>query len=385
MKNFTGAPEELSREARLVLYLSRPRMTAQDVQVCRDLLENETAETDWGRLVDFAGRNKILPLVGFNLSRHQLFHKQDGTLDMPYHYLFTSVYLTHRARNRALVDELGRVLSRIESSGSRYAVRKGPVVLHDVYPDLGTRRMTDLDLLVHSDDLEAVRAALLACGYRQGRVSSDGKKVEPFARRTQIFWRMNLNNELPYIRLAERDDLTAFTFDLCKDIGNREANGTSRTEALLERATSDEFCGVTGRRLAWDDHLMDLCLHLFKEATTLYYIENQADLQLQKFVDIAGSLPRRSETERWERLVARAEEFEAKAEVYFALSYTEVLFPSTVPAGTLDRLRPQNLEYLDQYGASDGTPVAWNRPFVQRLFSTGRRSEVSVRSKVPRT
>lgn len=383
----TDAWHVLPREARLLLLLCRPKLAEAGVEACRDLLDSPL---DWGRLVDLAGRNKVLPLVGYRLDRNRLFHGREGRPLLPYHYVFTSVFLSHRARNEALMLEFGTVLRRLEESEVRYAVRKGPVVLDSVYPDLGTRRMTDLDLLVHPQDRGKASEALHACGYEQGRVSEDGLSVEPFSRRTQIFWRMNLRNELPYVRLAAREDLTAYTIDICRDFlpANDTADAAAgavgaRVPELLERARTATFCGLRASRLSETDHLLDLCLHLFKEATTLYYIENEADVQLQKFVDVAGSLPDQQEEGRWDALVERGEEYACSQGLYFALYYTETIFPGTVPQQVLTRLRPTDLGYLEQFGAPDGTPRKWNRSLVHRMFALGERGELPV-SGVPR-
>ncbi|MGK5627872.1 nucleotidyltransferase family protein [Streptomyces sp. URMC 123] len=383
MSSPSSPGEALTPEANLLLALARPRLTGDEAEVCRDLMSRDI---NWGRFIDLCGRNKMLPLVGCHLSTHRLFHGRDGSLVVPYHYLHTSVHLANRVRNQALMEEFGRVLDAIEAEGTiRYAVRKGPVIIEDVYPDLGARRMTDLDLLVHAEDKEALREKLLAAGYVQGRVSRDGESVEPFSRRTRMFWRMHLNNELPYVRLARREDLTAFTIDVCLDILPPGEERGRHTPEILDRARPDRFCGLAGRRLAYEDHVVDLAVHLFKEATTLYYIENQADLQLQKFVDVLGTLPAAEETETWAGLVRRAEELGVTAPVYFTLSYTEVLFPRTVPGPVLDALRPDDVGYLDEYGAADGAPARWSRPFVQRLLEADTRREPAARSGVPRT
>lgn len=82
MANVTKEPG-FGPEERVLLMLARPHLSYQDVGECRDLLTDHQSTLDWGRVVDLAGRHRVLPLVGANLTNHGLFHSADGKAFLP--------------------------------------------------------------------------------------------------------------------------------------------------------------------------------------------------------------------------------------------------------------------------------------------------------------
>jgi hypothetical protein len=71
-------------------------------------------------------------------------------------------------RNLQMAGELVRLLDALEAAGVRALSYKGPVLALAAYGDLGMRRFSDLDVLVHPADVAAASAVLEACGYAGG-------------------------------------------------------------------------------------------------------------------------------------------------------------------------------------------------------------------------
>ena len=112
---------------------------------------------------------------------------------------------TSRA-NRALFDELARLLDALAKNGVEAIPFKGPLLAIQVFGDLGLREFRDLDFLVHDEDLEKTIATLKDLGYpRTGEMTaaqfdllhrlqgqeiilgeSSGTAVEPHTRLTPL-------------------------------------------------------------------------------------------------------------------------------------------------------------------------------------------------------
>ncbi len=375
--------QELSPETQVLLLLARTELAPEELAACRELLLSHRQSFDWGYLLDQAARHKVLPLIGSHFVTHKLDEDASGATLVPYGWVFDSVYFANQTRYQAQAAEFGMVLTELARSGVEHAVRKGPVISETLYRDPGLRRMSDLDILVARGDAEALHDVLTRCGYTQGKVSADGKSIEPFSRQTRLFWKLNVDNELPYVKLTDRVDVRGYFVDLCLDIFQRHDADELNTRMLLGRRLPAQLCGVQSFALALEDQFIDLCLHLHLQATARHWIAGDVDLQLLKFLDVALASQALTAAGQWAAVQRRVAETGSAAGVYYALHYTAMLYPDAVGEQVLAPLRPAELDYLDEYGEPDGEVSKWREPFVQRLFSARRSALMEGRSNVP--
>ncbi|MFI6937389.1 nucleotidyltransferase family protein [Streptomyces sp. NPDC050287] len=363
---------QLPAHVRMLLDLAALRPDPEAVARCRELIDND--EVDWSAFVDAAGRHKILPLVSKHINHHRLDRggSGDGSQGVPYYWLYSYVYLANKARNAYIAEEFSRVLGALDAAGVRHAVRKGFVLAEHAYHDIGSRRINDLDVLVDRVDASAAHKVLLSLGYIQGKISRDSDEVVPFDRETQIFWRANLSNQLPYVKPGGREDVPVLNVDLCHSIFQRKSTAEVRTADLLDRAVRMPLCGGEASALDPEDHLLDLCAHLHKEATGILFVKEGVDLQLSKFLDVAVTCAARP-AEAWPAFVERVKACGAQEIVYYSLHFAAELFSDSVPADVLGQLRPADLSYLDAFGEFDGREQHWDLGFPERLFAFERR------------
>lgn len=370
-------------EVRVLLLLARPEPTEAQRTEARGLIEDNLATFDWGLVLDLATRHNVLQIVGKHFSDVRFYYFPDRRVIVPHWWVFCAAYQANSIRNESLSAEYGQVLSRLNDTGVRYAVRKGAALGEHVYTDRALRRTSDLDVLINRSDAHQVAAVLNELGYEQGRIAPDGRSVQTLSRQAQGFWRLHVNNALPFHRIPGRSDIPYFGVDMCFDLFQRRSGSSAPVGELLDRATEVDLCGVPSFMLSLPDQLIDTCAHLFKEATNLYYIEHERDLQLSKFLDVALLAGRVTQAGAWEQTVTRVREYNAVQQIYFALHYTAQVFPDTVDPAVLDDLRPSDCSYLDQYGGGGHEVFQWETPFFERLFDRERRSRAAARSNVP--
>ncbi|MER5214823.1 nucleotidyltransferase family protein [Streptomyces sp. NPDC002838] len=371
-------------EDKLLLWLARLDPDEDRIRACRKLLGEHAVDFDWGHFLDQAARHRVLPLIARNLLRHHLHLGDRGLALVPYQWLFESAYYGNRSRNRGLADAFGTVIRELTSAGIRYAVRKGPVVIERLYRDPGLRRMSDLDLLVEREAAPEIGSLLKSLGYSQGRVSENGQAVEEYSRTARIFWRMNVNNELPYVKMANVDHIQAFHVDLCLNIFQPLSESSVEVADLLDRRIGTVVCGENSYALALEDQFIDLCAHLHKEATTLFYIEEGTDLHVVKFLDVALSYADIQDRGAWPSVCRRVGDYHAERSVYYALHHASLLYPDLAPHAGFDELRPADCRYLDEFGELDGKPQKWSSSFLDRLFDAGRRLDARDVTSIPR-
>lgn len=370
---------ELPAHAQLVLALAHVNLTASDLQRAERIVAKE--EVDWGLFIVSASSHRILPLLGRHVYVHRFGRPSSGLPVFPHPAIYTAAYLHNRSRNLALTDECSLIVRDLQAARVPFAIRKGFTVAQTEYGDSALRRMNDLDFLIPRENMTEAHSVLASAGYAQGTLDTSGSRVEPFDRATQLYWKINLRNQLPYRKPARRLELSEYNVDICHDIFQKSSGLSLSAETLLRRSVAAEVCGVTSNVLRRSDKLLDLCAHLHKEAISLHFIGSKNDLQLSKFLDIALVAAANSKSD-WKEFLESVRIEKAEEIVYYALHFTNVLYPDNIPGAILRDLAPSSLDYLDHYGDWDGSPGEWGQQFLTRLFDPAR-GDGSPESTVP--
>ncbi|MFC4015600.1 nucleotidyltransferase family protein [Nonomuraea purpurea] len=330
----------------------------------------DPAALDWALFLDTAFRHRVAAVVGVAMSQAGWFEQEsrcEYVLDA-----LLAAYAANERRNRVLVAEAVRLAGLLRGKGIDVAVRKGAYLTPAVYKDAGLRPMNDIDLFVTRAAAEEVAEALQDEGYQAGRLDSRAE-VQPFSRRQSLFWNVHVNNLPPYHRPYGDRCLPAITVDVCFDLFLPASGCDLPAESLLAAASLVEVEGGSVPVLRAEHFLIDVAAHLYKESTTLRYIERGKHQRLLQYVDIAAVV-RAHEGLDWDLLVATAERAGAAKHVYFALANAERLYPSTAPASVLADLAHAgdvDERFLIEYGAIDrAQALSWSATdIVERLFS----------------
>lgn len=372
-----------SMTAELLLALAQPRLDAEAGSRIRDALIAHSSEVDWGQFIDMAGRHGVLPLVGRNLIRHRLAQSDDGRLLAPYRWIYAYAYEGNRRRNQALADEFVKVIRVLNSIDIPYAIRKGQPLIDSLYQDLGARRVGDFDILLSRNALPDFTAAVTELGYQQGRQSANSEQIVPFDRGTRLFWQTNLTNVvLPFVKLSHRDDVELFILDPCCNLFQVSSGITADVRDFLDRRVPRTVYGEPSFVMDETDQILDACVQLHVEATTLYYIEIGKDLTLLKFLELSELL-RAADDYVLGELLGRVEAYDCTQSVAWALHHVARIYPDAVPETLADRFPVLDTSALNEYGAFDGQSHMWESDFVTRLFDPDRQHKVAARSNVP--
>ena len=122
----------------------------------------ERGEINDRELVAVASRHRVTPALAACLGDLGL----DDRLPPELRDYLAFMRASNAARNRALLEQLGEIVSRFNGLGVEPCLLKGAARLIDgLYPDLSWRFMVDLDVLVPEDQLQVCVDALRANGY----------------------------------------------------------------------------------------------------------------------------------------------------------------------------------------------------------------------------
>ena len=177
------------------------------------------------------------------------------------------------------------VSSELEDCNAPYALLKG-AYLCNWYPK-GYRTSNDIDILISPDDVGKVSAKLKLAGLKQGELKN-GVFV-PATRQQIIESKMTRGETVPFIKETKLPYIKYLEVDVNFSLDYKNSNDTVLKE-MLTRTQSVSLGSGKLRTLDPIDFLLYLCVHLYKEATTLPWIRMKRDMTFYKYCDIYALL-----------------------------------------------------------------------------------------------
>ena len=304
-------------------------MTKNEKQLFKALCRFREPFPD-GRLTD-AATPGVLGLLFFNRMQGIAYGvlKQGGLLgkvNREFRNPLANAYEQNVQKNRSYRECIARLAALLAPCPCRVAMLKGAYLCFH-YP-AGYRTANDVDLLVLPKDVTVIGNLLTSAGFRQGAIHN-GTFV-PATRQEIISSRMLRGETVPYIKEVNLPFMRFFEVDInfSLDYKNGDADILTRMLSDVSEKAAD---GLSLPTLSDADFFLHLCAHLYKEATTLPWIEMQRDMTLYKYCDIYLLLSEMSD-ERFLHVFSRAQELGMEKVCAYAVSEAMVLFGMHRPA-----------------------------------------------------
>ena len=231
-----------------------------------------------------------------------------------------SAYERNLSKNESYFKCVGFLSEILEKCSCNVAMLKG-AYLCSHYPK-GYRTSNDIDVLVCPQNISKVGEKLLESGFNQGYVRN-GNFV-PASRTDIIKSRMTRGETIPYIKEVNLPEIKYLEVDINFSLDYKNSD-TGILEKILDNCCVVSENGLNIMTLKKEDFFIHLCAHLYKEATTLPWIEMKRDMSLYKYCDIYMLISEMSEAEIIS-VFERAKEFEMEKICAFAIIGTFALF-----------------------------------------------------------
>lgn len=220
-------------------------------------------------------------------------------------------------RNLSLTRELLRLTTLFDRHSIAMIPYKGPMIAAGVYGDLSARAFTDLDILIHEEDIPRAVDTLISCGYEIVRPRSLTQAREQF----RPLWIRQLVKRSPWtyqIVLWHPELATLVELHwrvMSKYIFPRNP------KQLWENLQSISVGGANIQSMAPEHLLWFLCLHSSKHQWE----------RLRWVCDIA-ELIRVSPELNWPQVVEQAASLKIERRLYVGLQLARQLLDAPVPA-----------------------------------------------------
>ncbi|RCX12555.1 putative nucleotidyltransferase-like protein [Anaerobacterium chartisolvens] len=362
--------KELSKERQLVLLCSRGVLNEQHISEIKEIMEGRL---DWKEILYQGITHRTLNIMYYHLSKLGL----AGKVEEEVLKAMKTQSKVYAIRNKSYFAEIAEIFKKLHEAGIRVAILKGNFLASKVYPSVETRTFNDLDFLIDVRDGDKIVKILEDLGYIQGEVDEKGDII-PSTRKQKMLQQLASNELQECLKKSDNPFTPMFQVDLNFDVlwkGNCPCK--IDTPELLERAVEVDIDGARTYILDYEDFLVQLACHLYKEAALLHWINDLRDLKIYKFADILMFVEKYSSEINWDKLVSFCKRVGCEKIVYYAFYYVNLMYGEVIPQNVMAQLEPENKDYLDEYGIENQKPAKWEFDFFTRMFETCRVLEIS--------
>jgi len=308
----------------------------------------------WSMFIDEVYQQGIAPLFYTLLVNLNNFHG----FEIPQKEKLHQTHISTAAKNMLILVETETILAALQLAGIPAAGLKGIYLLENVYPDIGARSMSDVDLLVKKQDLPKCLAVMHELGYQANSYFSladkniDTKHVPPMEKAgshlVEVHW-----------TLLEEDE--PFTID---------------ANALWKRVIPAQIANVDALALGVEDLVLHMCLHL----TYQHYLQ----LGLRGLLDIAMVIHKFQAQIDWGKLVEIAKSWGSERVTALTLKLVETQLNVPIPPEVLASLLPEGIDpdLLENARRQLLERVRFNDPFTPDLVEFSGQSSLSSKVKI---
>jgi hypothetical protein len=269
------------------------------------------SSSDWNILIEKSACHRVAPLLYHRL---RTFHS-DMSIPANVMPILRHTYLQSAAAGMHLYHELGKVLGLLRHKNIPVIVLKGAHLAELVYGNKALRPMSDVDVLVHKDDLMRVEAALLGMGC----VPTECHRQ--IAKDTCHFVYALPNKELSVeVHWNFLPSMYRFKIDI---------------DAQWKRSRQVVIAGVEVSVLCPEDLLLYLCLHTSKHLF---------EMGLKPLYDIFETIRYYAKKIDWRQVQLRSQQSgEAKC-VYLTFRLAGELVGASVPDDLMSAIKPNDFD-----------------------------------------
>lgn len=295
-----------------------------------------------------------------------------GKLNREFRNVLKTIYDSNCEKANSFLCDLEQMRQMLQDADLKYAVLKGGYLVY-LY-EKGIRTSNDIDILINQEDITVLSNILKQNNYRQGNIRSG--VFMPADRLEILTSRMNRGETVPFIKEIGLPQMRSSEIDINFSLDFKAKQEQSVIPDMLSR-TKSLIQTEKGMLDTLDkaDFLIQLCTHLFKEATTINWVRMGRDISLYKYMDIYLFVLTFLDDRLARDLTDRIKAYNLEEECYYAFQYTKELFGMDCHEFNLviEEIKPMSTAFLSQViSPADGKIYIFDLPYVQWVFCSSR-------------
>ena len=320
-------------QTQFVLYCLQSRFNPAALEMARSLAAQD--EFDWESTMALVYHERLAPLLYTIAHGHDLLPSQ---LEQE----IRKTYLHNAIRNALLFKDLAQILEKFTAEEISLIMLKGAALAETIYNNIAIRPMVDIDILVHSEDVNSALNQLTFLAYNP---------VEPESHPGII---TEYENELLLQKSGYIDVALELHWSL---LDSPHYQQKIQMDWFWQSAVPAQFNAVPGQVLGPEALLLHLCSHL------MLHHRGEGLLWLH---DVAEVLVQCRTSLDWETLLHKAQEYDLVLSLQPVLNQVTLQWNIELPPGILDKINglqpsPRELKVFNWLTAAE-------RPIAQRFW-----------------
>lgn len=297
-----------------------------------------------------------------------------GKMNREFRNTLKTVYETNIIKSESFKKALDYVGCNFNNADFPYALLKGSYLVN-LYP-IGLRTSNDIDILSNNENSTRISNILLNNGFVQGNIRN-GEFVK--ATRTEIISsQINRGEAVPFIKEINFSYMRFLEIDINFSLDFKPEQDKSIVAEMLKNVSPEIKTTKSDLyTLSKQDFLIQLCAHLYKEASVYNWVEFGRDQSLYKYLDIYLFISEFSDEIFTDSFVDKIHDFGVQKECLYALVGTKELFGLDNLTGLnkfLDKIKPNDVSYLKEiYDPINQKKYSFDMFFKDWVFCGKRR------------
>lgn len=276
-------------------------------------------------------------------------------------------------KTNSLIQSLAELKPVFQGTSFPYTLLKG-AYLANLYPE-GLRTSNDIDVLVCQKDITQLSDALKRNGFQQGNIRN-GSFV-PATRAEIVSSRMNRGETIPFVKKVDLPKMEYLELDINFSLDFKATGNMNVVDSFLKHA--EPLIQNTILTLSPVDFLIHLCVHLFKEATVINWVNMGRDLSLYKFCDIYLFVNQFMDENFCRKFIDAIVAYGLQKECYYALYHTKMLFhiDSRFLNEILSAVQPCKISFMKQIIDPQNNKIyAYDSEITEWIFCSNRKENI---------
>lgn len=274
---------------------------------------------DWAELLQMANQHKVMPLLYSNFNAIC-----PESVPKPILTKLKIEFQFNTRKSLLLSGELVRILNLFETQGIPLLPFKGPVLAVSAYGNLLLRQFGDLDILIHTPDIERAKALFLSEGYQMKieRVELTPEQEKVFLRSPQIY---QFVREAAYPFLHPKKEILV---ELHWGIMPQYFSFPIDDQGLWENLDSVVIAGKKIPNLSPENAVLAIIGHGTKECWT----------QLARICDLSEYIRSHPQLD-WAKLIEKATKKGGQRMLFLGLTLADHLLGTILPEDILQKIQ----------------------------------------------
>lgn len=343
--------------------------TLREQEMLEELVRSDCL--DWGILLEQALRQKMLPLLAFELTSSQIGEFIPQRVRM---HLRTVLDLS---RHEIVIfrREAATIVNALDKQGVRCVGTKGIAFESTLYEGNGSRYMADIDFMISFEARDIVTPIMSDFGYETGIFDWQTGKIKPYSRKDIITYQLNPDHLPVFAKLTEDPVIRCVHVDFANSLTWTRSPFDIPVEIALAEISYQPIPNCPDIEMPHFTPIFQFIftiLHLFREAWFEKWLDWEQDVNLIKFGDVVRLWRNNQKILNSEQFVRVLEEFEIMDPVLWVLEHLDRILSVNI-VSTLGLEGQVSEDWLASAYAPGGKLRKWKGTMRERLYCTDRR------------